>query len=136
MDEVLNAAIELHDSVVSGFERTADALVIKCRPAYIHKSKGRPGIDAGVGVVQDLAIRIEGASVAGNFGDLPADVFDGELKVGAETSPNMIALPCSIVDSVRLSLHLSPDYRQVSVSGRRMDVTLEGEAEYVEEFRP
>lgn len=136
MDDVLNAAIELHDSVIGGVEQVLDALVIRFLPAYVHKSQGRPGFDSGIGEVQNLSIRIEGASVDGNFGDLPADILDGELQIGAERSPNMIALPCNVVDSIRLSVHLSPDYRRVSVSGSRIRVTLEGAAEYVEEFRP
>lgn len=133
MDNVLNAAIELHDSELAGIEHVSGALVLEFRPAYIHKSKGRPGFDAGIGVVQDLVIRIEGALIEGDFGEIPACVLDGELQIGTETAQCLIALPCNIVDSVRLSLHLSPDYRKVSVSGRRIEVLLNGEATYVED---
>ncbi len=134
MDNVLNAAIELHDSELGGIKHVSGALVLEFRPAYIHKSKGRPGFDAGIGVVQDLAIRIEDALIEGDFGEIPACVLHGELQIGTETALNLIALPCDIVDSVRMSLHLYPDYRKVSVTGRRIKVMIEGEATYVEDF--
>jgi hypothetical protein len=96
MLEKLNSAVELHDSVVDTVWRSEQTVLLALRPAYIHKSPGQPGVDDGIGLVQNIVIEIECGQIEGNIGDLPADVFDGEFQSGSQTFPNMISLPCDI----------------------------------------
>lgn len=108
---------------------------IALRPAYVHQSVGRPGVDDGIGLVQNVVISIEEGSVTGNLGELPSDIFDGEFDVSQHAFPNMIPLPCDVAGSVTLTLFLSPDNRKLVIFGKRITVRLDGQASYVEEFR-
>ena len=135
MSEKLNAAIELHDSVLAEISRLESTVEIALRPAYVHQSVGQPGVDDGIGLVQNVAISVEKGSVTGDVGELPSDIFEGEFEVGRQAFPNMIALPCDVAGSVTLTLFLSPDNRKLVIHGRRITIRLDGQASYVEEFR-
>jgi hypothetical protein len=135
VSDKLNAAIELHDSVLAEISRSGNAVEIALRPAYVHQSTGQPGVDDGIGSIQNVVISLEEGSVTGDLGGLPSDIFDGEFVVGHQVFPNVIALPCDILGSVRLTLLLSPDNRKVVIFGKRITIRFEGRASYVEEFR-
>jgi hypothetical protein len=45
----MNTNIELHDSVVANIATLEGAAIVSFQPAYLHKSEGRPGFDAGSG---------------------------------------------------------------------------------------
>jgi hypothetical protein len=130
----LNAAIELHDSVVAEISRLDGAVEIALRPAYVHQSAGRPGVDDGIGLVQNFVIAVEEGSVTGDVGKLPSDILDGEFDDGRQAFQNMIALPCDVAGSVTLTLFLSPDNRKLVILGKRIAIRLDGQASYVEEF--
>jgi hypothetical protein len=131
----LNAAIELHDSVVAEISRLESTVEITLRPAYVHQSAGEPGVEDGIGLVQNVVISIEEGSVKGDVGELPTNIFDGEFELGQQAFPNMIALPCDFAGAVTLTLFLCPDNRKLVISGKRVAIRLEGQASYVEEFR-
>ena len=135
MSDKLNAAIELYDSVVAEISRSENAVEIALRPAYVHQSTGQPGVDDGIGSVQNVVISLEEGSITGDVGGLPRDIFDGQFVVGHQAFPNVIALPCDIVGSVRLTVFLSPDNRKVVIIGKRITIRFEGQASYDEEFR-
>ena len=59
MPDKPNAAIELHDSVVAEISRLEGNVEITLRPAYVHQSAGQPGVDDGIGLVQDVVISVE-----------------------------------------------------------------------------
>jgi hypothetical protein len=135
MPDHLNAAIELHDSVVGSLAHVGQVVQLALRPAYMHKSVAEPGVDDGIGVVQNVILEFDGGQIEGNIEDLPADIFDGDLQVGSQIFDNMIPLPSEVAETVRLTLFISPDNRKLSVSGQGLKVIMEGEAVYVEEFR-
>jgi hypothetical protein len=132
----LNSAIELHDSEVGSLARDNHSVIVRLTPAYIHKSAGDPGWDEGIGEVQDCTMTFDQGHVEGEIGELPSVILDGDLQVGAQAHPNMIHLPCRITgEAVTLTLFLDPDYRKLVVSGSALSAILDGEPEYVEEFR-
>jgi hypothetical protein len=96
VSDKLNAAIELHDSVVAEISRLESTVEIALRPAYVHQSAGEPGVDDGIGLVQNVVISLEEGSVTGDVGELPSDIFDGEFEISQQAFPNMIALPCDL----------------------------------------
>ena len=96
MSDKLNAAIELHDSVLAEISCLETTVEIVLRPAYVHQSVGQPGVDDGIGLVQNVVISIEEGSVIGDDGEIPSSIFDGEFEVGQQAFPNMIALPCDV----------------------------------------
>ncbi|HEY7220575.1 MAG TPA: hypothetical protein VH985_19525 [Candidatus Binatia bacterium] len=104
-------------------------------PAYPHKSKGRPGFDAGTGWVQDARLIFADASATGDFPELPCDVMDGELIFGDERRDNHIPIPLAITAPTELRL-VFDSIHTVTVTGRGVRLELLGEARYVEEFKP
>lgn len=99
----MNRAIELHDTVVGRIETTGDVVIVELSPAYVHKSNGRPGWDAGMGAWQHAVLRFVGASIddqrqtfaslAGEHPTLPEYLGDGTLHVGGCVYPNLIPIP-------------------------------------------
>ncbi len=135
VSDKLNAAIELHDSVVAEISHLDRTVEIALRPAYVHQSAGQPGIDDGIGLVQNVIIAVAEGSVTGDVGELPVKILDGDFEVGHQAFHNMLALPCDVAGSVTLTLFLSPDNRKLVILGKRMIIRLDGQASYVEEFR-
>ncbi len=110
---------------ISRLESTVE---IPLRPAYVHQSVGQPGVDDGSGLVQNAVISEEEGSVAGEVGELPCDIFDGEFEVCQERPQSMIALPCDVAGSLTRTLFLSPDNRKPIIFGKRITVKLDGQA--------
>lgn len=109
-------------------------MIVHFRPAYLHKSEGRPGIDSSTGWVQDARLIFVDASASGGFPDLPCDVMDGELLVGGERHKNSIPVPLDITHHTELRL-VFDSIHSVTVMGRAVRLELLGEPRYVEEFK-
>jgi hypothetical protein len=43
----VNAAIEIHDSELAAVAPTENGVIVRLAPAYVHRSRARPGFDAG-----------------------------------------------------------------------------------------
>lgn len=131
----MNAKIEIHDSKVAEISRLDGAVLVHFLPAYLHKSQGRPGLDPGTGWVQEARLLFSDANVSGCLPDLPCDVTDGELLVGAERHDNAIPIPLTAVASTELRLVFDPAHI-VLVTGQAVRLELVGEPRYVEPFNP
>jgi hypothetical protein len=136
MAEPLNKAIELHDSVLGSLFNSGTTVRLVMEPAYVHESAGRPGIDPGLGFVQNFVLEIEGGLVEGQVGVLPAEVFHGSIQMGTEVSDNVFALPINPSGPVRLTLHLAPDNRRISIAGNFLIARAISDPVYVEKFLP
>ncbi|RYG24966.1 hypothetical protein EON82_08840 [bacterium] len=132
----LNAAIELHDTTLGSIQELPDgSLVVRFAPAYVHRSAGTPGVDDGIGEVQNCSLIVATGQIEGEIGKLPTAVLDGELHIGEVNFGNMIDLTCKVEDEpVALTLFLAQDFREIRVSGRGLVIRLEGDPKYVEEF--
>lgn len=135
MANQLNSAIELHDSVLGSIKSIEGSLLIELLPAYIHRSFGEPGVDAGQGFTQDFVLEVENGRCESIPGELPADIIDGDLQVESSNFRNTIKLPCEVVGALRLTIILA-DNRIISISGNALTATEAGVAVYVEEFVP
>ncbi|MFA5193095.1 MAG: hypothetical protein WC740_20490 [Verrucomicrobiia bacterium] len=131
----MNTEIELHDSTLAavGFSR-AEA-VLSLRPAYIHRSSGRPGIDHGTGWVQDATITIFNASATELPVRLPADVSEGGLCVADKLYQNILPVLDSTGEAVVVEL-LLVTAEKLSIRGNGIRIRFSGAAKYVEDFRP
>jgi hypothetical protein len=52
------SAIEIHDSFLDSISEHDGSIVVKLRPASLHKNDGVPGIDLGRGWVQEAVITL------------------------------------------------------------------------------
>jgi hypothetical protein len=131
----VNSLIELHDSKVSAIARRGAFICVDFTPAYFHWSAGQPGRDPGSGWIQDATLWFEDAEVTGLVPELPCDVFEGELRAGAQVHSNLIPVPFQSRESVKLLVRFSPECR-VAVCGSSAWLDLLGDPRYVDEFRP
>ena len=103
--------------------------------AYIHKSKGTPGVDPGTGWTQNVVLKIENASIERDAKNLPWDLTDGSLQIDQQTMENMIPIPLDRHGKVIFMLQDKRTADKIIVRGTRIYLELLGEAKYIEEFR-
>jgi hypothetical protein len=127
-----NAAVEIHDSTLERIERRGDG-VVAVISAYVHRSAGRPGVDAGTGWSQTLELRFAQGRTNGSLEAIPMELLDGHLDVAGEKFANMIPMPLDRIGSTRLELHSWNDAKIV-IEGDRVTGSLIGPARYIEEF--
>ena len=127
-----NRWLELHGSKVESILIEGRNLVLIFSAAYIHKSPGRPGRDAGTGWTQRIRLEFKKASLDGKPDKLPDRIDDGELDLGGKADGG-IALPFLWGKSVRLSL-IFESGNEIQIYGDRLAVMEMGEAGYVENF--
>jgi KaiC/GvpD/RAD55 family RecA-like ATPase len=131
----MNTVIEIHDSKVSGINNRDDAVIVHFQPAYLHKSEGRPGFDAGSGWVQEARLIFAEAATSGDSPVWPCNVMDAELIVEAEQYRNLIPVPFEAEMLTELRL-IFDSIHTVTITGRGARLELVGEPKYVEEFKP
>ena len=128
-----NAAIEFHDTEVGVIEQGGTTLTIEFSHAYVHRSEGIPGMDAGTGWVQGAVMVLSGCQFSGEFPKLPCSLSDGYVDVGSEAYNSVIPVPLIYVGDTRVNLSFEDGSKlQVTANGLRLDTV--GDPTYVEEF--
>ena len=129
-----NRAIEFHDSTFDGLERDGANLTLRVSAAYIHESEGEPGLDAGIGWVQEVRLHFRNASTRGSMSELPCYLWDGQISL-ADESLQMIPVPLEYSGTVELKLVENGEVDgQVEVTGTHVRVELSGERRRMEKF--
>jgi hypothetical protein len=130
-----NRLIEIHDSEVESISVENDGYTVLLFSAvYIHQSPGRPGIDAGIGWFQPAKLLICSAKLEGHFSELPADLYDGSIKLNGKVLENQIPIPLDFTGHVELTLQSVSG--EVSIIGCSAKLELLGEPGPLEEIRP
>ncbi len=129
----MNTAIEIHDSRVGGIEEVDGLVIVHFLPAYLHQSKGRPGVDSGTGWVQEARLIFTDASVSGNLPAWPCDSMSGEMITGCERHDNSIPVPLEATKLTELRLTCD-SVHSVTIIGQSIKLELIGEPRYVEDF--
>ena len=62
-------------------------------PAYVHRSEGRPGIDAGSGFLQPAEIVFSGAKDTEKDGPCSGAISEGLVTVGGKRYDSVLPLP-------------------------------------------
>ena len=127
-----NAALEFHDSEVVRVEVAGQRLAIVLS-GYVHRSPGRPGVDPGSGWSEDTVLQFTGATVQGEFKNLPVSLSDGNLGTPDAVFSNVVPVPSSFQGPIHMELHgVTGERMTVDASG--LELVLFGEAEYLDEF--
>ena len=132
----MNSAIELHDSECLAVEAGREGTGFVLLDAYVHRSEGKPGWEAGEGGIQRVRMIFENMTVEGVIGNLPAYIYEGSLTTGDVVLDNMIELAGSYPAKASFKVMLSEDARILIVSGTKMTLVVETEFRYVERFSP
>lgn len=131
----MNELIELHDSELAAVSVRGGEIVVTLAPAYLHRSRGRPGIDAGSGWVQPATLSFGEATLSGRSApaNLPATVSEGELRVGLEIYSNLIPTSGKWEGAIAFSL-VPVTGEALVLRARRLWIQLHGEASFVENY--
>ena len=129
-----NAAVEIHDSSLERIETRGRDVVATIR-AYVHRSAGRPGIDAGTGWIQPVRLEFPKATATGSIDAIPMELLGGRLVLSGGTFDNLIPMPVMHVGTSRLELESWNDARIV-IEGDGVSGAFAGPPEYVEDIDP
>ena len=128
----MSSGLELYDSRVDEVRIVDSDARVHFSHAYIHKSKGRPGRDAGSGWSQEALLVIGGAVLAAPLPVLPNTVADGCLQVGG-IRHSVLPLPFRRKAEVDLALVFA-DGTSLRIFGRGAVLELLGKATYLEDY--
>lgn len=129
----ISMVIELHDSRVAGVSQHGSSVTVHFRPAYLHRSEGRAGIDPGSGWVQDIDLIFSDAFVSSHFFEVPQSISEGSLSAGSYHYGNTFPLPIDAEEGARLSA-VGISGESLVVEGSGVKTMPQGEAHYVEDF--
>lgn len=128
----MGSALELHGSRVDRVDLIDGVATVHFPHAYIHKSKGKPGRDAGSGWSQEAELILAQATVTGALTALPNTVAEGFLEVGGVA---LEPIPLPFKRKVRARLYLQfADGAAIEVLGDKPFLQLLGSASFLEDF--
>ncbi|MES2949813.1 MAG: hypothetical protein V4858_14820 [Pseudomonadota bacterium] len=130
--ELCNAALEFHDSNVAVVKSVDGGIQISFAAAYVHRSNGSPGVDAGSGYIQAVECVLREATWNGALEECIGRLLDGKLKVDGR-SINLVPLPFQGEGHVTFHLEFS-NGAVLSVSGASVHVYQSGPAQFVEKY--
>jgi len=130
----VNERIELHDSTLASVSFSDGLAVVLLAPAYIHRSHGLPGSDAGSGWLQSATLTFAGASPVSSPAGLPVWISDGFLRIDDALHDNLIPTHGSFEGAVEFSIVLTTA-EVLTIRGRRISIQLLGDSSYLEEYK-
>ena len=101
----MNSALELHDSNISEIRQQGNDVLVLFSHAYIHKSTGRPGWDAGSGWSQAIELVVINSMLPPTLPDNLSDLRGGHLKVNDELFAGLIPMPFNAIGKTELRLN-------------------------------
>jgi hypothetical protein len=128
------ASIELHDSRLTVVVLSDESVIVQFRPAYVHCSNGRPGVDAGTGWVQDIDLVIGEPRIESSLSQFPMILGHGALSIGGCVFENVIPLP---LDARGQAVGLwveAINGERLALTGKWATTSYCGEPRYVEDF--
>lgn len=128
----MNSSLELHDSKVQVIEVDAGLLRIVFSSAYVHRSAGRPGIDAGAGYMQAAELAFSGATWVGVPEQCSGSISDGSVLVAGQ-SLSLIPLPFSASGNISAEIVFVSGV-VLSVSATSVVCSCFGEPRFVENY--
>jgi hypothetical protein len=128
----MSSALELHDSRVSHISVIDGVAKIFFSCAYVHKSTGRPGADAGSVWTQEAELVLERATLVTPLPALPNTIAAGFLEVGG-VQHELIPLPFKRKVAATLRLTFS-DASEIEITGHQPVLELFGQPIYLEDY--
>jgi len=96
----LKSALEFHDSDVVELRPSENTLHMIFEPAYVHRSEGRPGVDAGSGFLQPAEIVFSGAKYTEKDGPCTGAISEGLIQVSGKRFDSVLPLPFDVAGKV------------------------------------
>ncbi|WP_169975752.1 hypothetical protein [Tautonia rosea] len=130
----MNRLIELHDSTLGGLEWVGSEIVVRLRPAYVHQSEERPGMDPGTGWVQAVDLIIRSATLESLPTRLPTILADGAFSIDGARWENQIPIPLDVRQASIEFSAVTEASETLLVRGEGLSVLLRGDPRFVEQL--
>ena len=130
----MNTAFEFHDSVLAEIKEEGGHCLLLFRPAYIHRSEGRPGVDVGEGFTQNLQNMVGDAKVNRRECQFPLEITNGSITLGDERVSNVVPIPLYEKKEVLLKMLPIWGSAEIEIEGRSIEIRTIDEAVFVESF--
>ena len=128
----MNVALEFHDSKVRRVEPNADALTVSFAAAHVHRSTGRPAIDAGSGYAQSVDMVFSGAVWRGPVPECVGRLAAGQV-VAHGVARSLIDLPYVSTGPVAAEFQFA-NGALLSVTASALVCRFIGEPRFIESF--
>lgn len=103
---LMNTGVELHESRVADIVRDGSDLRVVFRPAYVHRSDGVPGTDAGWGFLQPVEFKFQDATYSA-MGECLGVVSDGAVVAGDVQYSNLVPMPLTVTGAISARVEFS-----------------------------
>ena len=130
----MNVALEFHDSEVSTVQPNGEDLSISFSAAYVHRSEGAPGVDAGSGYVQALEMLLHRATWSGELRACLGRLSGGYLCSGGQRLP-LVPLPYESAGGPIRVEFVFQNGESLTATAERIVVRFTGEPRFVESFK-
>lgn len=130
--EPQNSALEFHDSQVAYVESRGEDLIIHLAAGYVHRSDGRPGVDAGAGYLAPISIRFANAKFVGDLGLCIGLLWEGWICLG-EVKMTSLPLPYQGVGTISATLQFA-NGTGLEVTSSAIECALSGDEKFVESY--
>jgi len=127
----MNHALEFHDSHVESMVESGKTLRI-ILTAYVHRSDGRPGVDAGAGYTQPVELVFAPVAAGSLSLQHSGALCDGTLIANGQ-SMSLVPLPYSAAGHISLSLSFTSG-ATFSATATSVSCAATGEAQFVEHY--
>jgi hypothetical protein len=129
----MNVALEFHDSEVSAVQPQGEDLSISFSAAYVHRSEGAPGVDAGSGYAQALEILLQRATWSGELRACLGRLSGGHLCSDGQRLP-LVPLPYESAGPISVEL-VFQNGDSLTATAERAVIRFTGEPRFVESFK-
>jgi hypothetical protein len=131
----MNCCLEFHDSRAGSVTSADGTVKLALTSAYIHKSEGIPGVDAGTGWTQAAILEFSAASIAESHDVGDGWIIDGLLEVNRGHALSCIPVPLDVSGMVKATFGFSNGLVLV-IEAARAHLALSGNPSFVETFTP
>ncbi len=111
----MNRALDLSRSELAAVVASKESVIVKLRPAHVHESAGRCGVDPGRALSQDIDVTFGGARLVNGPAEMPARIGEGTLFVSGSAVAGPLPLPVRFKGQLLLRI----------VTGRGEELTVE-----------
>jgi len=129
----MNKSIEFHDSTLSKITQDNETIVLHFNKAYIHQSKGIPGIDNGTGWLQSIDIQLSQAKINILPKELPIDLYTGYFILDNKKLDNKINLPLNSFGNIEICFTTNFN-EKIIITAKRVSSIEKSKLEFVEDF--
>lgn len=128
----MNESLEFHDSIVASVRLSDGVLVIEFDEAIVHRTNGRPGVDAGDVLLQRADLVFREAEADGNISACNGQVSIGTIRLHADALC-LVPIPYFYSGSARGEIVFS-NGNVLSIVATGFECLVRGEARFLERF--